>query len=55
MKKFEVTVRRNNITTKVQSLAKHGIDAACNVLHLLGDLEGKSFRVSVKALTEVAK
>lgn len=55
MKKFEVIVKRDNVTTKVTATAKCGIDASCRVLNLMGDLEGKSFRVFVKPLAEVSK
>ena len=56
MKKYEVTVRNKqrsphgNATsvTKIEALARNGIDAACHVLQQLGDLEGRSFSVFVK-------
>ena len=63
MKKYEVTIRNKqrsphgNATsvTKIEALARNGIDAACHVLHLLGDLEGRSFSVFVKPVLGVAK
>lgn len=58
MKKYEVTIRnkqlspRGNAThiTKIEALARNGIDAACHVLQSLGNLEGRSFSVFVKPL-----
>jgi hypothetical protein len=63
MKKYEVTIRNKRRSpcgsatsvTKIEALARNGIDAACHVLHLLGDLEGGSFSVFVKPALGVQK
>ena len=63
MKKYEVTIRNKqrsphgSVTsvTKMEALARNGIDAACHVLQQLGNLEGGSFSVFVKPVLGGAK
>ena len=56
MNKYQVTVRSpalNKVNIKtVNAMAHCSIDATCKVLHMIGDLSGNSFTVSVKAVKE---
>lgn len=63
MKKYEVTIRNKQRSphgtatsvTKIEALARNGIDAASHVLKSLGDLDGRSFSVFVKPVLGGAK